>query len=81
MDTGGITRQDLKTFSLPLPAGKSAAHKNSIMNAGLVPLGWAYDEGMIPADIGKDFERYSSGAGKRGIDHRRSRDTVCEALG
>jgi integrase len=37
------------------------------MNAELVPLGWAYNEGMIPADIGKDFERYSGGAGKRGV--------------
>jgi hypothetical protein len=60
---GGITRADIKAFSLALPAGLSAGYKNSIMNAGLAPLGWAYDEGMIPADIGNGFERYSGGAG------------------
>ena len=37
------------------------------MNAGLIPLGWAYEEGMIPADIAKDFERYGGKAGKRGV--------------
>jgi hypothetical protein len=40
-----ITRNDLKSFSLSLPADKSASYKNSILNAGLIPLGWAYDEG------------------------------------
>jgi hypothetical protein len=30
-------------------------------------LGWAYEEGMIPADIAKDFERYSGKTGKRGV--------------
>jgi integrase len=62
-----ITRNDLKSFSLSLPADKSASYKNSILNAGLIPLGWAYEEGMIPADIAKDFERYSGKAGKRGV--------------
>jgi integrase len=62
-----ITRGDLKSFSLSLPSGKSASYKNSILNAGLIPLGWAYEEGMIPADIAKDFERYSGKAGKRGV--------------
>jgi hypothetical protein len=33
-----ITRNDLKSFSLSLPAGKSAFYKNSILNAGLIPL-------------------------------------------
>jgi hypothetical protein len=42
-----ITRNDLKSFSLSLPADKSASCKNSISNAGLIPLGWAYEEGMI----------------------------------
>jgi integrase len=63
----GIIRSDLKSFSLSLPAGKSASYKNSILNAGLIPLGWAYEEGMIPADIAKDFERYSGKAAKRGV--------------
>jgi hypothetical protein len=63
---GGITRQDLKAFSLSLLAEKAAGYKNRILNAGLVPLGWAYNEEMIPADIGKDFERYSGKGGKRG---------------
>jgi integrase len=62
-----ITRNDLKSFSLSLPADKSASYKNSILNAGLIPLGWAYEEGMIPADIGKDFERYGGKASKRGV--------------
>jgi hypothetical protein len=50
-----ITRSELKAFSLSLPAGKSASCKNSILNAGLIPLGWAYEEGMIPADIAKPW--------------------------
>ena len=62
-----ITRNDLKSFSLSLPADKSASYKNSILNAGLIPLGWAYEEGMIPADIAKDFERYGGKADKRGV--------------
>jgi integrase len=62
-----ITRNDLKSFSLSLPADKSASYKNSILNAGLIPLGWAYEEGMIPADIAKDFERYGGKATKRGV--------------
>jgi integrase len=62
-----ITRSDLKSFSLSLPADKSASYKNSILNAGLIPLGWAYEEGMIPSDIGKDFERYGGKAAKRGV--------------
>jgi hypothetical protein len=62
-----ITRSDLKSFSLSLPADKSASYKNSILNAGLIPLGWAYEEGMIPADIAKDFERYGGQATKRGV--------------
>jgi integrase len=62
-----ITRNGLKSFSLSLPADKSASYKNSILNAGLIPLGWAYEEGMIPADVAKDFERYSGKAGKRGV--------------
>jgi integrase len=62
-----MTRSDLKSFSLALPAGKSASYKNSILNAGLIPLGWAYEEGMIPADIAKDFERYGGKAARRGV--------------
>ena len=62
-----ITRAELKAFSLSLPADKSASYKNSILNAGLIPLGWAYSEGMISADIAKDFERYSGKAAKRGV--------------
>ena len=50
-----ITRNYLKFFSLSLPPDKSASYKNSILNAGLIPLGWAYEEGMIPADIAKNF--------------------------
>jgi hypothetical protein len=38
-----IIRNDLKSFSLSLPADKSASYKNSILNAGLIPLGWAYE--------------------------------------
>jgi integrase len=62
-----ITRNDLKTFSLSLPDSTSAAYTNSILHAGLIPLGWAHEEGMIPADIGKDFERYSGKVTRRGV--------------
>ena len=62
-----VTRNDLKSFSLSLPAGKSASYKNSILNVGLIPLGWAYEEGLIPADIAKDFKRYDGKAAKRGV--------------
>jgi integrase len=62
-----ISRADLKAFSLALPAEKSFSYKNSILNAGLIPLGWAYEEGMIPIDIAKGFERYSGKANKRGV--------------
>jgi integrase len=62
-----ITRANLKAFSRSLPAEKSSGYKNRILKAGLVPLGWAFAEDMIPADIGKDFERHSGGIGKRGV--------------
>jgi integrase len=62
-----ITRNDLKAFSLSLPADKSASYKNSILNVGLIPLGWAYEEGMVPADIGRGFERYGGKAARRGV--------------
>jgi integrase len=62
-----VMRNELKAFSLSLPADKSASYKNSILNAGLIPLGWAFEEGMIPADIAKDFERYGGKAAKRGV--------------
>jgi integrase len=62
-----ITRAELKAFSLALPADLSASYKNSVLNAGLIPLGWAHEEGMIAADVAKDFERYSGKTGKRGV--------------
>jgi integrase len=62
-----LTRADLKAFSLSLPADLSFSYKNSILNSGLIPLGWAYEEGMIPADIAKNFERYGGKARKRGV--------------
>jgi integrase len=54
-------------FYYPFPADKSASYRNSILNAGLIPLGWAYEERLIPADIAKDFERYGGKATKRGV--------------
>jgi hypothetical protein len=33
------------------------------LNAGLIPLGWAYEEGMMPADIAGGFECYGGKAG------------------
>jgi integrase len=62
-----LTRAELKTFSLSLPTDLSFSYKNSILNAGLIPLGWAHEEGMIPVDIAKDFERYSGKAARRGV--------------
>jgi len=62
-----LTRNDLKSFSLSLPANKSPSYKNRILNAGLIPLGWAYEEGMIPADIANNFQRYGGKAAKRGV--------------
>jgi hypothetical protein len=37
------------------------------LNAGLIPLGWAYEDSMIPADITKNFERYGGKAIKLGV--------------
>ena len=63
----GITRNELKSFSLSLPANKSPSYKNRILNAGLIPLGWAHEEGMIPSDIANDFQRYGGKTAKRGV--------------
>jgi len=63
----GITRADLKAFSLSLPADRSASYRNSILNAGLIPLGWAHGEGMIPSDVARGFERYGGRPAKRGV--------------
>jgi hypothetical protein len=52
-----VTRNDLKSFSLSLPADKSSFYKKQHTEAGLILLGWAYEERMIPADIAKNFGR------------------------
>jgi len=62
-----LTLSFLNVLICKQSAQQIAFYKNSILNAGLIPLGWAYEEGMIPSDIGKDFQRYGGKATKRGV--------------
>jgi integrase len=64
----GITRQDLKEFSLSLKdKGYSASSINKILVCGMTPLSWAFREGLIPLDPTAGFIRFSGEAKKRGI--------------
>jgi integrase len=64
----GITRQDLKDFSLGLAEGGLApASINKVMAVGTTCLSWAFREGMIPADPTVGLVNFSGEAKKRGV--------------
>jgi integrase len=64
----GITRQDLKEFSLSLKEkGYSASSINKILVCGSTALAWAFREGLIPLDPTAGLIRFSGEAKKRGI--------------
>ena len=64
----GITRQDLKDFSMSLAEGGLApASVNKIMAVGTTCLAWAFREGLIPADPTVGLVNFSGAAKKRGV--------------
>ncbi|MCL2273180.1 MAG: tyrosine-type recombinase/integrase, partial [Treponema sp.] len=64
----GITRQDLKKFSLSLAEnGLAPTSINKIMAVGTTCLSWAFKEGFIPADPTVGLVNFSGEAKKRGI--------------
>jgi integrase len=64
----GITRQDLKDFSLGLAeGGLASASINKVMAVGTTCLSWAFREGMIPADPTVGLVNFSGEAKKRGV--------------
>ena len=64
----GISRQDLKAFSLKLKdRGYSASSVNKILVAGTTALSWAFREGLIPADPCEGLLRFSGETKKRGV--------------
>ena len=64
----GITRQDLKKFSLSLAEnGLAPASINKIMAVGTTCLSWAFKEGLIPVDPTVGLVNFSGEAKKRGI--------------
>jgi integrase len=73
----GITRQDLKEFSLTLKdKGLSASSINKILVCGSTALSWAFREGLIPLDPTAGLIRFSGEAKKRGILTPREAETV-----
>jgi integrase len=64
----GITRQDLKEFSLSLKdKGLSASTINKILVCGSSALAWAFREDLIPHDPTAGLIRFGGEAKKRGI--------------
>ena len=64
----GITRQDLKEFSLSLKAGGlSASSVNKILVCGSTALSWAFREGLVPLDPTVGLVRFSGAPQKRGV--------------
>jgi integrase len=64
----GITRQDLKGFSMSLAEGWLApASVNKIMAVGTTCLAWAFREGIIPVDPTVGLVNFSGAAKKRGV--------------
>jgi len=57
---GGLTRDDIEDFIKSFESMKvSAARKNQILKAGLVPLKWAYKKRMIDDNIGAGLVMFS----------------------
>jgi integrase len=64
----GITRQDLKEFSLSLKdKGYSASSINQILLCGSTALSWAFQEEIIPLNPVAKSARFSGKAKKRGV--------------
>ena len=64
----GITRQDLKNFSLSLAEkGLAPASINKIMTVGTTCFSWAFREGFIPSDPTVGLVSFTGEVKKRGI--------------
>jgi site-specific recombinase XerD len=73
----GITRQDLKEFSLSLKdKGYSAASINKILLCGSTALSWAFQEGIIPLNPVTKSVRFSGKPKKRGVLTPREAEAV-----
>jgi integrase len=67
----------LKAFSLSLAEkGLAPGSVNKTMIAGKTALGWAYQEGMIPANPAEGLLRFSGESRKRGVLTPREAETV-----
>lgn len=65
---GCITREDIEAFLKNFETmSVSAARKNQILKAGLVPLKWAYKKRMIEDNIGAELTMFSGEDGERQI--------------
>lgn len=65
---GSLTRDDIEDFIKTFePMRVSAARKNQILKAGLVPLKWAYKKRMIEDNIGAGLTMFSGEDGERQI--------------
>ena len=65
---GGLTRDDIEDYIKSFETMKvSAARKNQILKAGLVPLKWAYKKRMIEDNIGAGLMMFSGEDGERHI--------------
>jgi integrase len=73
---GEITRQDVEAFidyfeTLPQTTGKpipkSAKRKNTIIQAGTVPLSWAFNKELIDRDVTQGITWFSGKAAERQI--------------
>jgi integrase len=63
---GGLTRDDIENFVKGFEAMEvSAARKNQILKAGLVPLKWAYKKRMIDDNIGMGLTMFSGEESER----------------
>jgi integrase len=62
-----ITRAELKALSLSLAEkGFSAGYLNMVLNAGIIPLGYAAREGLIAQNPAAEMERFSPAGPGRG---------------
>jgi integrase len=72
-----VTKANLKSFSLSLAEkGLAPGSINKTMIAGKTALGWAYQEGMIPANPAEGLLRFSGESRKRGVLAPREAETV-----
>jgi integrase len=65
---GGLTKEDIEEFVKSFETMKvSAARKNQILKAGLVPLKWAYKKRLINDNIGAGLTMFSGEDAERQI--------------